>query len=212
MTWNDHINYFEHIRGACGISRVDLALNCPKRDTRRPSRRFLSATCDKRRSRPVNGRMRHMTKRRGPIKGPRNDSRSAVSRSLTDTVGERIICAVNNGTTWQPIAPAYLLRGVDDPSLYYSEITAYLFSLSREEGEKKERKIEITNWRVILWKEESKETHGFQNFNLDKYFGNVIISSCFYIKGNWLCLYMFVFVPNIFIFNLRNIFYTFQQK
>lgn len=90
-----------------------------------------------------------MTKRRGPIKGPRNDSRSAVSRSLTDTVGERIICAVNNGTAWQPIAPAYLLRRVDDPSLYYSEITGYLFALSREEGEKK-RERPTTNWRVIL--------------------------------------------------------------
>jgi len=70
-------------------------LNCSKRDTR-PSHRFLSATCDKRRSRPVNGRMCDEETRAD--KGDPERQPIAVSRSLTDTVEERIICAVNNGT------------------------------------------------------------------------------------------------------------------
>lgn len=89
------LNYFVQYTNA-GL-RVDLALNCPKKKTpSHPSHcRLLSAIRDKRRVHAP-WMTECVTKRREPIKPPERQS-IAVSRSLTDTVGERIYCAVNNG-------------------------------------------------------------------------------------------------------------------
>lgn len=90
---------------------VDLALNCPKKKTpSHPSHcRLLSAMYDKRRVHAL-WMTECMTKRRGLIKGPRNDSRSLYLAHWRTPLESEFIVRLIMGPAWQPIAPVYLLR------------------------------------------------------------------------------------------------------